>query len=359
MIKNLLRIGLGLGCWLLASLVTLSGCRPGEWAESPTSTSVAATRTPVPAPPTATPTSESAFPTHSDIPYIDDGDRKHKLDIYLPQEVEGLLPTLFVIRGLEADHRGALRNASKNTHDALARHFARRGYAVVLIDYRYPGQPWGQEMTQDTFCSLAWVHTNAERYGLDPQRIVAFGDQFGAMLAAKLGTVDDPDPFLEGCPHQLPESGWVTGIVTYGGLFFTPEATLSVGLYVMQFIGSYQLQSELPYKEMTAVLETLRDVPPREWQSSSELEEETRKVAALTPLYWADDGDPRFLLIHGAEDTWIFPAHSEEFAAGLQAVGAEAELLLVPGAGGASLKIEEESATIYEAMEAFLINLFE
>jgi dipeptidyl aminopeptidase/acylaminoacyl peptidase len=89
------------------------------------------------------------------------------------------------------------------------------------------------------------------------------------------------------------------------------------------------------------------------------LEEETRKVAALTPLYWADDGDPQFLLIHGAEDNaYIFPLHSEEFAAGLQAAGSEAELLLVPGAGYASLRSVEESATIYEAMEAFLVDVF-
>jgi len=295
------------------------------------------------------------------MPYIDDGNPKHKLDIYLPQEVGGLLPTLFVIRGLGiGGDAETLQNISRNTHDALARHFVERGYAVVLIDYRYPGQSWGQEMAQDTFCSLAWVHTNAETYGLDRQRIVAFGEQFGAMLAAKLGTVDEPDPFLEGCPHQLPETDWITGIVTYGGLFFTPEATLSMGWYVMQFIGSYQLQSELPYKKMAAIFETLRDVPPKEWHSSSELEEEARQVAALTPLYWADDGDPRFLLIHGAEDNaYVFPLHSEEFAAGLQAAGSEAELLLVPGAGYTSLKSVEDSATIYEAIEAFLTDLFE
>jgi acetyl esterase/lipase len=357
--KPLFAQRLGWAYLALAVLIgVLVGCQPSGAVEMATSTPVPPTLTPTVVPPTATPTSESGYPTHSGVPYADDGHRRHLLDVYLPQGTAATLPTLFVLHGLREDGDG-YHPVSRNARDALVRHFVEQGYAVVLADYRYPSEPWEQHMAQDAFCSLAWVHANAETYGFDPQRIVVFGDHFGAMLAAKLGTVDDPVPFLEECPHRLPESDWIKGVATYGGLFFSPEGTLTMGFHVLHFARSYQINSEIPHKEMTEVFETLRDVPPSEWQSSGELEERAKRVAGLMPLYWADGTEPPFLLIHGAKDEWVYPLHSEEFAAGLRATGAEAEVLVLPDAGHSGLASKEQSEGIYRAVETFLAELFE
>jgi acetyl esterase/lipase len=257
--------------------------------------------------------------------------------------------------------------SSKKDHDSLARHFANMGYAVVLIDYRYPSEPFEQQMTRDAFCALAWVHANAERYGFDAQRIAAFGDNWGATIAAQLGAVDDPGPFLEGCSHPLPESNWVQGIVTYGGHFFTPEYSLAVGFFLQTFAKSHGMLSEMPYRELEEVFETLAELPLREWREGEGLDEQARAVAPMLPSYWIDGSEPRYVLIDGELELLALTipyisdaaAESEVFAGELQAAGVDVELLVLPDARWASLSEEGSSKQILEAIEAFLVDVLD
>ncbi len=366
-----------LGLTVLALLV--SGCGPSSQEQAatvaaltaaPATDTPAPTNTPMPTP-TATPTSEPDFPTHADLPYVGDGHPKQKLDVYLPPGGDGPFPTLLVIHGLKlmagSTDVASLGSTGKKEHDSLARYFAERGYAVVLIGYRWPSEPLQQQMTRDAFCALAWVHANAESYGFDAQRIAAFGVNWGAAIAAKLGAVDDPGPFLEGCSHPLPESNWVQGIVTYGGHFFTPGYSLAVGFFLKAFARSSGMLSEMPYRELEKVFETLGGLPPREWREGKGLDDKARKVAPMLPLYWIDGSEPPFLLVDGDLELLSLSipyisntaAESEVFAGELQAAGVDAELLVLPDARWASLLEEESSKEILEAVDAFLVELFE
>jgi len=51
-------------------------------------------------------------------------------DLYLPEGVEGLLPTIIWIHG------GGWRVGDRRLCPDLSRYFAERGYAMVSIDYR-------------------------------------------------------------------------------------------------------------------------------------------------------------------------------------------------------------------------------
>jgi acetyl esterase/lipase len=310
--------------------------------------------------------------THADLPYVEDGHPKQVLDVYLPPGGDGPFPTLLVIHGLKllpgTTGVGSLGSAGKKEPGILARSFANRGYAVVSIGYRWPSEPFEQQMTQDAFCALAWVHANAQRYGFDAQRIAAFGDNWGAAIAAQLGAVDDPGPLLKGCPHPLPESNWIQGIVTYGGHFFTPEYSLTVGNFLQTFAKSSGMLSEMPYKELEKVFETLGGLPPREWRIGGEgLDEKASKIAPMLPLYWIDGSEPPFLLIDGELDLFFLStvlspeiaAESEVFAGELQAAGADVELLVLPDARWSSLSEEESSVDIVEATEAFLADVLD
>ena len=92
------------------------------------------TNTPPPEPdtPTPEPTPEPPEITVKKSPnlvYLDDGDSAHKLDLYIPDGMEGLLPILFIIPGL-SQNRAALATQ--------ARHFANMGYATAVVGYRDP-----------------------------------------------------------------------------------------------------------------------------------------------------------------------------------------------------------------------------
>ena len=53
---------------------------------------------------------------------------------------------------------------------------------------------------------MRWVRANAETYGVDPERLAAYGHSSGGQLAALLGvreTRDDADPALAGIEAAL------------------------------------------------------------------------------------------------------------------------------------------------------------
>jgi acetyl esterase/lipase len=284
---------------------------------------------------------EASVPTHDDLPYLDDGDPAHSLDIYLPQDAEGPLPTLLILHG---------GDSTKEDFNFLAGYFAQQGYAAVPAGFR----PSGGKDVNDAFCALAWVHANGESYGLDPQRIIVFGYSVGGLVAANLGTVDDPSLFLEGCPHSLPESDWTQGVATYAAVLITPEACLTQGWCMF---GSAEA-SGLTLPEMEAIFGEMLAVPPSDWRDDPGLSPETRDWAQQTPLYWVEGREPPFLLIHGEADEVVPPGESEAFAAYLQDAGVDADLLLLPGAGHLSIVPSSPSfPAIVEAVGAFASNL--
>ncbi len=153
---------------------------------------------------------EELEPTFPDVRYVEDGDFKQKVDVYLPLDApadDELLPTIFLLHG---------SGYTKWDMEPLAAYFVEEGYAAVAIEYRNPFPEQGQ----DVFCALAWGHSKAETYGFDPERFIVLGHSLGGFGAALLGVTDDPVEYLEDCEHSLPEENWLAGVILYaaGGL---------------------------------------------------------------------------------------------------------------------------------------------
>ena len=293
-------------------------------------------------PPAPTPTEAPAEPTHSNLPYMDDDNPKHTLDIYLPDEVTEAIPTLLMIHG-SLD--------SKDDHSEVGNYFAEQGYAVVMTEYQTDnGQ---QTAIQELFCSLAWVHSNAEKYGVDSQRIYLFGYSLGGYFSATLGSIKDPSNYQEGCPQPIPETNRAQGIITFAGLFGTPDVCMSPqGGWCLSGFAS---GNNMPLPEMLGIFEALREVPPSNWKDSSELSDEIKHFAEGLPLYWIDGSEPPFLIIHGDADDMVPVGESEAFVNAVQANGGEVKLLIIPGAGHFSLSLASPSfAKISEAVEDFI-----
>jgi acetyl esterase/lipase/sugar lactone lactonase YvrE len=266
--------------------------------------------------PSPTPTAGS-FVTTRDVAYIEDGQRHHQLDVYLPEDGEGPFPTLLVMHGGGRDKRDLAH---------WARHFAGQGYAVISINYRdvnlfdYPAP------VRDAFCALAWTHANAEAYGLDATRIVALGHSAGGTLAAMLGTVDDPDLFTAECPHELPKADWLQGAIPFTGIF--------------DYAGAVQSSPERR--------------PRTERYLGSRLDQDPETWAEASAATWVDGSEPPFLLIHGTRDNIIQTGQSVEFAEILKQAGVDAELLLIPDADHGAIVHTEQS---FDAVEDFLASL--
>jgi len=105
------------------------------------------------------------------------------LDVYYPTGTEKKLPTIVSIHG------GGYVYGNKEIYRRYGMDMARRGFAFVNFNYRlapkwrFPTPLW------DTNHVMEWVCVNADRYHLDPTRIILVGDSAGAQLASQYAAI--------------------------------------------------------------------------------------------------------------------------------------------------------------------------
>ncbi len=302
--------------------VILTGCTPEPIQPPPTAsaTEVSPTFTPtIPSPtpteqipPTITPTAAPVEVTKN-ILYIPDSGVKHKLDIYIPNLFEPPHPTILMI------HAGG---GTKEQLAFWARTFAEKGYAAISINHRGTPDFGNQEMVSDTFCALAWLHSNKDEYGLDANNIYAMGHSEGGTLVTMLGVADNPTLFLENCPHTMPTEDWIQGVAAFTGIFdyvSFVDSTPAHDEYVIMLFGDDQ----------------------QRWIEGS-------------PINAIDGREPPFLLIHGANDNTILPSQSRTFAEALETAGVSVQLHIIPGGTHQTIAKSDESMKLVEEFLASL-----
>jgi acetyl esterase/lipase len=136
------------------------------------------------------------------------------LNVVRPADRPEPRPAVIIIHG------GGLIQGTRWDHGEAALGLAQAGYATFSIEYRLfvegdPATLWPAQL-DDVQRAVRWVRANADTYGVDPDRVGAFGFSSGGQLAAFLGTRetrDNSDPALAAF------SGKATCVVTMGGLF--------------------------------------------------------------------------------------------------------------------------------------------
>lgn len=86
---------------------------------------------------------------------------------------------------------GGWYGGSPDLFENQARHFAKRGMIAITADYRVKSRHDVQvvECVKDAKAVIAWVRENAQRLGIDPDKIAASGGSGGGHLAACTGTI--------------------------------------------------------------------------------------------------------------------------------------------------------------------------
>src|ERR1700744_4252291 len=81
---------------------------------------------------------------------------------------------------------GSWQTGDKETYLFAATALARRGYVVVVPDYRVYPQVRYPAFLQDGARAVRWAKDNAARFGGDPGRLFVMGHSAGAYIAAML-----------------------------------------------------------------------------------------------------------------------------------------------------------------------------
>ncbi len=116
-----------------------------------------------------------------DIPYLEDEDSCHRLDLWLPREREGKIPVILEVHG------GAYCSCFKEFNNLHAQYLCREGFAVANMNYiLHPEADMRQEV-REIFAARAWIQEKAPLYGFDTERVFLTGDSAGGHLVLLAG----------------------------------------------------------------------------------------------------------------------------------------------------------------------------
>jgi acetyl esterase len=104
----------------------------------------------------------------------------------------------------------------------LCKTLAASGFSAFTIDYRLlPGSSFPDQIV-DAQAAVSWLRepNQAERFGIDPERIAAFGSSAGAIIAQGLGTAGT---------GALGQGSRVNAVVSMSGASDFTEAGLALG----------------------------------------------------------------------------------------------------------------------------------
>jgi acetyl esterase/lipase len=223
------------------------------------------------------------------------------LDIYTPDST-GSEPRPVILWV----HGGGFISGSATTVADYAILLAHAGYTVASLDYslapavRYPAP------VRQGNAALAYLRSNAGRFGGDPGRIVLGGDSAGAQIASQLAAVQT-DPALAksmGLTAAVP-AATLRGVVLFCGIYDmrTLSGTGFPGLrtYLWAYTGARDWTSYPQIDQLSTVLHITAQYPPTflsdgdadyfRFQAAELASALKHQAVPLTTLLWTGTGD--------------------------------------------------------------------
>ena len=109
--------------------------------------------------------------------YLPDGNPMHALNVYRPEDRDGVLPLILDIHG------GGWTYGDKDLNGYYARTLAKKGFVVVTPSYRLLPETDLKGQLQDIFAAADCIGRHAAEWGADLNDIMLTGDSAGAHLA--------------------------------------------------------------------------------------------------------------------------------------------------------------------------------
>lgn len=189
-----------------------------------------------------------------DIPYADDANTYHLLDIYVPENAGVSLPVMIDIHG------GGWMYGTKEINKCYCHRLAAQGFVVVSINYRLAGTVLFKEQIKDIFTAFKWISENMGSYPADMNNVFLTGDSAGghfACVCTALTKSEDlrKDFGIEENPLEFNAVGATSPVVD----LLSPNIILNVNLRML--LGSNLKKSPL-YKYMKYDNIAVADMPP-------------------------------------------------------------------------------------------------
>ncbi len=242
-----------------------------------------------------------------------EGFRPLLLDLYLPADGAGSAAAIVYLHGggwavgTRRRFGRAFIARSPTPLDLLAQ----AGFVVATVDYRLSGEARFPAQLHDVKAAIRWVRGSAAQLGVDPDRLMLWGESAGGHLAVLAGLTGDM-PQLEGeVGDQVGRSSAVSGVVDWYG-----------PLNLLSLSSQHHPDSDK------------RPDDAGSWESAligAPLQADPQRASAASPISYVHPGAPPIQIHHGSADTQVPFAQSVEFVEALRAAGGSVELIVVKG----------------------------
>ncbi|GAB5559030.1 MAG: hypothetical protein SynsKO_06770 [Synoicihabitans sp.] len=248
-----------------------------------------------------------------DIVYKRVGSTELHLDVFLPSVKKmGSAPVIYFVHG-GGWAAGSKEKFSSRLFLPVFEKLAEAGFVGVAVQYRLARKGRGvlmRDCVTDAMDGLRYLHRNADRLGIDPERVVVFGDSAGGQLIQMLNLAG-PDEF-KGDEALAPFEVRPLGAISwYGPTDFTDTA-----LFETDFsdknpdrFGDRIVGGGKSYADNPAAFEE------------------------MSPYYWIQSDSPPMLLIQGNRDATIPLAHAMHLQRKANQIGAKLETIIVENSG--------------------------
>lgn len=201
--------------------------------------------------------SKKEYPTdsveHKDIPYLEDGNKFHLLDVYVPEAFQGDGKKHPVIIDI---HGGGWYYATKDLNRFFCLHLARKGFIVFNISYRLAPKAVWQDQVQDCMAALQYISAHLEDYGGDAQNVFLTGDSAGGNLAGVCAGLCVSNVMRNAFDVEDPKLSLKALGLTSPAMYLEPEDSNAVmKAYFKSFLGDYEKALWRPYLNFDQTVE--------------------------------------------------------------------------------------------------------
>ncbi|MFC5050592.1 alpha/beta hydrolase fold domain-containing protein [Rubritalea spongiae] len=248
-----------------------------------------------------------------DVTYKQVGKRQIKLDIYKPKDSTSTkAPLLYYVHG-GGWAAGDKAKGGLPLMQPVFKQVAEKGFVCVSTNYRLFNKNNGvimKDCVTDAFDGLRFMIKNAEHYGIDPTRVVVWGDSAGGQLAQML-TLADSNRFKGDKDLAKYSTKPLAGISWYGPTDFTDVELFKTDL-------SDKNPDRFGFR-ITGVDGGFEKFPD--------------EYKEMSPYYWLKKDSPPLFLLQGDTDATIPYAHAPHLKQKADEIGANVKTLIVKNAG--------------------------
>ncbi len=255
-----------------------------------------------------------------DIPYADNDNPRQRLDLYLPKtRTEGsILPVIVFIHG------GGWRAGDKSSGAGNLMRFIPSGkFAGVSVGYRLTNEAQWPAQIHDCKAAIRWIRGNADKYGLNADKIAVWGTSAGGHLVSMLGTSGDVKELEGDLGSHDDKSSTVTAVIN----FFGPE------------------NFETMIRQKSDIDRTTANYPEA-LLLGGRVQDRPQVARQASPVTHISPGDAAFLTAHGTEDPLVPFSQATELHEKLKQSGVPSILITMDGGGHgfASRELDETIA---------------